>query len=318
MRIIFAMAAIIVLMGGLGVQVDIHKHQTAGGWRKYEGNPVLGGELGTCFDMSVLRGSQGYRMWFSWRPKRSIALVESTDGIRWSLPRIVLPPRPESGWEKEVNRPVVLQRNGKYFMWYTGQTDDRSFIGYAVSDDGVHWDRPTSRPVLESELSWEGVAVMCPHVLWDEKKSEYRMWYSAGQQWEPDAIGYATSPDGINWFKHANNPVFYPDQQNKWEKHKVTGACVVPYDGGYAMFFIGFSNMRNAQIGLAWSKNGITGWRRHQANPIIHPGNGWDRDAVYKPAVVFDGSKWLLWYNGRTATCEQIGLAVHPGKDLGF
>ena len=56
---------------------DAPDGETAGGWRKYEKNPVLGGALGTCFDVSVLREGDKYRMWFSWRPKQSIALVES-------------------------------------------------------------------------------------------------------------------------------------------------------------------------------------------------------------------------------------------------
>src|SRR5206468_3062464 len=66
--------------------------ETAGGWRKYEGNPVLGGSLGTCFDVALLRETAKYRMWFSWRPKKSVALVESSDGIHWSPPEIVLEP----------------------------------------------------------------------------------------------------------------------------------------------------------------------------------------------------------------------------------
>ena len=38
-------------------------------------------------------------MWFSWRPKKSIALVESRDGIRWSSPVIVLGPDDRADWE---------------------------------------------------------------------------------------------------------------------------------------------------------------------------------------------------------------------------
>jgi hypothetical protein len=45
------------------------------------------------------------------------------------------------------------------------------------------------------------------------------MWYSGGEQYEPDAIGYATSSDRVAWTKAAANPVFqltcYP-----WEKTK--------------------------------------------------------------------------------------------------
>jgi beta-1,2-mannobiose phosphorylase / 1,2-beta-oligomannan phosphorylase len=66
--------------------------ETTAGWVKYAKNPVLGGELGTCFDISVLKEGDTYRMWFSWRPKRSIALVESKDGVQWSKPVIVLGP----------------------------------------------------------------------------------------------------------------------------------------------------------------------------------------------------------------------------------
>ena len=53
--------------------------------------------------------------------------------------------------------------------------------------------------------------------------------------------------------------------------------------------------------------------------PDHPPGEGkWDQDAVYKPYAIFDGRKWLLWYNGRRGGVEQIGLATHEGEDLGF
>ena len=41
-------------------------------------------------------------------------------------------------------------------------------------------------------------------------------------------------------------------------------------------------------------------------------------DACYKPFAIFDGKKWLLWYNGRHGAPEQIGLVIHDGEDLGF
>ena len=46
----------------------------------------------------------------------------------------------------------------------------------------------------------------------------------------------------------------------------------------------------------------------------------WDADACYKPFALFDseGGRWMLWYNGRKGNVEQIGLATHPGYDLGF
>jgi beta-1,2-mannobiose phosphorylase / 1,2-beta-oligomannan phosphorylase len=294
--------------------------ETTAGWKKSEANPIMGGKYGTCFDISVLHEGDTYRMWLSWRPKQSVALVESKDGIHWSEPpKSVLGPRPETGWEDDINRPVVIKRKDGYHMWYTGQAKGHSAIGYATSPDGVTWKRMSDKPVLSPESPWEKVAVMCPDVVWDGKAKLYKMWYSGGEQNEPNAIGYATSPDGLTWTKHATNPIFTPDPKAPWEQHKVTACQVVQRDGWYLMFYIGFRDEDHAQIGIARSRDGIHNWQRHPENPIIRPGeNKWDHDACYKPYAIFDGARWLLWYNGRHGGLEQIGVVLHEGADLGF
>jgi len=305
--------------------------ETTGGWIKYSRNPLLGGKLGTCFDISVLKEGDKYRMWFSWRPKKSIAAVESLDGIHWSEPAIVLGPNKETDWEADINRPVVIHRPDGYQMWYTGQARGQSWIGYATSPDGKTWKRMSPKPVLSPEKPWEKTSVMCPHVIYDAETKLYRMWYSGGEQYEPNAIGYATSPDGRapsativpmvpgSWTKHQDNPIFRPDPQSPWEQERVTACQVVRQGDWHVMFYIGFRDVDHAQIGVARSKDGITGWERHKANPIIRPGlNQWDHDAVYKPYAILDGDRWLLWYNGRRGGVEQIGLATHEGADLWF
>jgi predicted GH43/DUF377 family glycosyl hydrolase len=315
-------ALIALLVGtaaGVANEPGARQSETTAGWVKHPNSPVLGGDLGTCFDISVLKEGDNYRMWLSWRPKKSIALVESKDGVQWSKPLIVLGPNNKTEWENDVNRPVVLKHGDDYQMWYTGQARGRSWIGYASSRDGRTWRRMSEKPVLSAERSWEKVAVMCPHVIYDEKARLYRMWYSAGEQYEPDAIGYATSLDGVKWTKHDGNPIFKPNQQNAWEKDRVTACQVLRHGDWHLMFYIGFRDRDHAQIGLARSRDGITGWQRHPANPIIRPGQDkWDHDAVYKPYAVFDGGRWFLWYNGRKGSVEQIGLALHEGADLGF
>src|SRR6266446_1335140 len=265
--------SITALLPGLGLAADLQTIETTAGWKKYEHNPVMGGKYGTCFDLSALKEGDKYRMWLSWRPKKSIALVESRDGIHWTEPpEIVLEPRKETGWEDDINRPVVIKRPDGYHLWYTGQAKDRSWIGYATSSDGKTWKRMSDRPVLSAEQPWEKGALMCPHVLWDEKTKEYRMWYSGGGQYEPDAIGYATSRDGLHWSKREDNPVFRPKKKSEWEQERVTGCQVVQQDGWYLMFYIGFRDIDHAQIGVARSRDGITGWQRHPANPIVRPG----------------------------------------------
>src|SRR5215813_10747207 len=103
--------------------------QTSGGWIKSAESPVLGGKYGTCFDICVLKEEGLYRMWVSWRPKQSLALVTSKDGIHWSEPpQIVFGPRKESGWEDDINRPIILKRDALYHLWYTGQAKGLSSI----------------------------------------------------------------------------------------------------------------------------------------------------------------------------------------------
>lgn len=293
--------------------------ETSAGWVKSTANPVLGGKLSTCSDVSLLREGEKYKMWFSWRPKKSIALVESADGSKWSEPQIALAPNPKSDWEEDMNRPAVIHHGGKYHMWFTGQARGRSNIGYATSADGIKWERAGEKPVLSPGEEWEKVAVMCPHVEWDNVRFLFRMWYSGGEQLEPNAIGYATSPDGKEWTKFPANPIFTSDPDSAWEKHKVTACQIVRQGRWHIMFYIGFRDENHAQIGIARSRDGLTQWERHPANPIISPGAGkWDADSCYKPFAIFDGSQWLLWYSGRKGNTEQIGLATHAGEELGF
>ena len=294
------------------------RHETNAGWKKYKNNPVLGGKFGTIFDISVIRDGSGYKMLSSWRPEKSIALHESKDGFRWTDPVSVLTPDTSSFWEQDLNRPGLIKKDNLYHLWYTGQANGKSWIGYATSNDLKTWKRMSKNPVVSPDMPWEKSSVMCPAVIWDTEERLYKMWYSAGEDYEPDAIGYATSADGISWHKYGNNPVFSADHTTSWERAKVTACQVIKENNDYLMFYIGFRNVDYAQIGVARSKNGINKWQRHPLNPIISPGPGWDSSAVYKPYAIYDGKKWLLWYNGRKNKMEQIGVATHEGKDLGF
>lgn len=301
---------------------------TRGGWIKSPGNPVLGGGHGTCFDPTVISDGGVYRMYFGWRPQNAIGLVESADGVHWSMPRIVLCsiPRKEHT-EEHVNRQCVLKKGDAYHMWYSGQGQDRTmrhaWIFHATSIDGYEWRREGYGPVLGGDSPWESLGVMCPHVMWDEERSLYRMWYSGmrdgGRMYEPDAIGYAESEDGTSWRKHPGNPVFTADAESPCDSLKVTACQVLRHGAWHYMFYIGFQTHERATICLAKSRDGISNWQRHPMNPIIAPDEGaWDSDACYKPFSLFENGRWLLWYNGRSAHLEQIGLAVKEGEDLGF
>ena len=74
-------------------------------FEKLRRNPVFGGrETGTCFDAYVSKDGERYRMDFSWRKKKSLAVTFSDDGINWDEPQVTLGPDEASGWEENVNR----------------------------------------------------------------------------------------------------------------------------------------------------------------------------------------------------------------------
>ena len=294
-------------------------------WEKYTDNPVFGKGLGTCFDLCMLREEGLFKMYFSWRDRSLIAMTTSRDGIHWRTPVECITPRATArGWEDEVNRPSVVKVGDFYHMWYTGQYNPApgtgtSQIFHAVSEDGIHFVRTADEPVLSPREPWEKVAVMCPCVLYDSGKQLFRMWYSGGEQYEPNAIGYAESQDGLHWEKRKKAPVFQADPASPWECHKVTACHVFQFKEYYWMFYIGFATEDLARIGIARSKDGITGWERSLQNPIISPNSDdFDADACYKPFVLKDNDRWLLWYNGRSGCCEQIGMAVYEGEELAF
>ncbi len=254
---------------------------------------------------------------------RSIGYTQSPDGEHWSTPEIVVKPDSSVAGQTDVNRPTVSVVNGFYHMWFTGQSAIGSQIYYATSSDGLSWTKVAANPVIHPEQDWEKVAVMCPDVLWDPAANIFKMWYSAGEQYEPDAIGYATSPNGLQWKRPNSLPTFSSDPKHPWEKAKVTGGNVHLLDGWYIMFYIGFADVNHAGIGLARSRDGVKDWQRHPLNPILQPPGvlnplAWDRDAIYRPAALLDDRGWSVWFNGRRSGVEQIGLAKHARRDLGF
>ncbi len=286
-------------------------------FQKHPQNPIYGGpDTGTLFDVYVTRQEDArLRMDFSWRTNHTAAVAFSDDGVRWTPPVSTLYPDPSSGWEDMINRNCVLKIGETYKMWYTGQARGHSFIGLAESADGLAFRRVGTEPILFPERPWEGASVMNPCVLFEN--GVYRMWYSAGETYEPNVLAYAESADGVQWRKSPINPIFVPMPQNEYERDRIGGCQVLPHkELGYLVFYIGYHDVNTACICCACSPNGVTGFRRCRMNPLVAPDRGaWDADACYKPSALYDAEKdeWRIWYNGRTGGTEYIGLATHTG-----
>ena len=98
-----------------------------------------------------------------------------------------------------------------YQMWYSTDLG----IQYAVSSEGTDWESYAGDPLLAPESNtWDQDALTNQVIVWDPIDEQYLMSYQGYNLGVPSdgtddiwGIGMATSPDGISWTKHPNNPV---------------------------------------------------------------------------------------------------------------
>lgn len=272
--------------------------------------PVIGNpEMGTMFDPFAVKTDNGVRLFISSRRQGLVNCFYSENCTSWNLIGNALQPGRPGKWDEVVNRACVVKCSVGWKMWYTGQRDNRSAIGIASSIDGVAFEKDFEHPVLSAEESYEGVSVMNPCVIWDSEKMQFYMWYSAGEDYEPDVICLAESSDGVNWKK--NGIVLKPSDIGV-DCCKVGGCHVIKTaDYGYLCFYIGYQNVDVARVCLAVSERPEGPWAKFTGNPLLSPTKeAWDAHAVYKPTVLVDDlGRIYLWYNGRRGRTEYIGFA---------
>ena len=191
----------------------------------------------------------------------------------------VFMPKPTSLWETyNVFNPAVIYEQGLFKMWYRAQgLDWISRIGYAVSDDGIHWNR-MDQPVFDISDGLDSRGLEDPRVV--KLNDTYYMCYTAygsevveGANPTHDSGGImpmiAKSENGIQWEKIG--PVI-TGEDNK--DHLLFPRQI---GGRYALL-----HRRWPNIWLAYSEDMIN-WPEEWMAPIYGPrseGEGWDVKSV--------------------------------------
>ncbi len=75
--------------------------------------------------------------------------------------------------------PAVLFKDGKFRIWYIGTSAGSRgpgmAMGYAESDDGIHWTEHADNPILtDDDIPW-GEGWQTPFVLFDQEEKVYKM-----------------------------------------------------------------------------------------------------------------------------------------------
>jgi predicted GH43/DUF377 family glycosyl hydrolase len=201
----------------------------------------------------------------------------------------LLLPDPASSWETYgVFNPSVIHHNGLFHMHYRAQgLDWVSRIGYAVSPDGVQWNR-LREPVLSPQGEPEARGVEDPRVTAIE--GSFVMAYTA---FGKSPVGdfritpmFARSANLLSWERLG------PLVQGEDNKDHL----LFPrrFDGHYLAL-----HRRAPQIWLAESDD-LRHWPAERMRPLLgpRPGNGWDSLRVGANGVPIEtDAGWLMLYH---------------------
>jgi hypothetical protein len=207
---------------------------------KFQGNPVLAPSVSGFDSYHVARGaiiesSSGWVMYYGARelaafgPGPSIGRATATDlsGPWTKSPDPVLTVGSPDEWDNGFIEPdnVLPLDDGTFIMFYHAG-DYPTGMGYqtgmATSPDGLTWtkyDDPTTTdpPYAESDPvlkvgdpgDWDENRVWLCSVM--QNDFGYEMYYTGRAYDNIWGFGYATSPDGIEWTKYADNPIYTID-----------------------------------------------------------------------------------------------------------
>jgi sucrose-6-phosphate hydrolase SacC (GH32 family) len=186
-------------------------------------------------------------------------------------------------WDKHIReRGYILVEDGIYKMWYTGYTEDSEpkYLGYATSDDGIHWTRYSDKPIF-SEKWTEDMFVI-------KEGGTYYM-YAEGKH---DIAHLLTSGDGINWQEQGDLVIL--DTNGEPIPPPYGTPVVWIEDGLWYLFY----ERNDLGIWLATSEDKKT-WKNVQDEPVIEMGpEAYDEGAVAANQVIKHAGKYYLYYHG--------------------
>ncbi|MDQ7028428.1 MAG: glycosidase [Ardenticatenia bacterium] len=207
----------------------------------------------------------------------------------------ILLPHPLHTWEHlNVFNAAVVYHAGLFHMLYRAQgLDYVSHIGYAVSEDGVHWAR-LDRPVFSPQASWECRGVEDPRITLLEE--HFYMTYT-GYSPQGTRAALARSSNLITWERLG---IVLPGEDNK--DHVLFPARI---RGRYAML-----HRRLPNIWLAYSED-LLHWTDHTIIMRPRP-DTWEHlkiGAGAPPLLTEHG--WLLIYHAVDAQrVYRLGAAL--------
>jgi hypothetical protein len=155
--------------------------------------------------------------------------------------------------------------------------------------------------VLQSSLAIDNGNVFEPSIIYEGSPqvltgytNVFKMWFDSGWGAGAGVIGYAESPDGINWTRQTA-PLFTDHYRTSVMKNGST-------------YYLFAANIAATQIDVYTSSNGVT-WTLGAA-AIITAAGGPTEIAIHNSSVYVESGTWYMLYDQQNAAGFTTGLAT--------
>ena len=203
-------------------------------------------------------------------------------------PDPIVSPRGDTFESAGTFNPSVIKKDGKFVMLYRAQDHKgTSSLGYASSDDGIHFTR-RAEPALVAEAPYEkGGGVEDPRL--QEIGGTYYLTYTGynnvdggGPDKKDAQLCLATSTDLMQWQRRG---VIMPSFKGKWNVKWTKSGAIVPekINGKYWMYYLGDARGQDTQMGVA-SSDDLLHWTDALDHPVLS-----SRPAMFDSQVVEPG-----------------------------
>ncbi|MGB7846793.1 MAG: glycoside hydrolase family 130 protein [Candidatus Acidiferrum sp.] len=218
--------------------------------------------------------------------------------------------------------PSVVKKDGKFVMLYRAQDHSgTSSLGYATSDDGIHFTR-RAEPVLVSEAPYEkGGGVEDPRV--QQIGDTYYLTYTGYNNMDGAAadkkdaqLCLATSMDLIHWQRKG---IIIPSFKGKWNVKWTKSGAIVPekINGKYWMYYLADAQGKDTQMGVAYSDD-LLHWTEALDHPVLasRPGS-FDSQVVEPgpPPIVMPQGIFLIYNGADDKMVYSTGWVLFDKKD---
>ena len=209
---------------------------------------------------------------------------------------------PDVSWEGGgIIEPTVIYEDGIYKMWYRGNNVGAARLGFAISKDGIMWEKYSNNPVTNFPTT-------CPYIL--KVNQTYFMYYiddSDGvlPKQGGDDLRLALSPDGINWKEQGI--VLEEGERGEFDNHIFNPA--VYFNQKEEMFHMLYEIGNYQKLAYANSKDGKN-WTKYGV-VIDLGGPDWKTNGAGNPDLKKIGDKYYAWFGGvNQANVWSIGHAI--------